>query len=47
LLVPKVVSTFLIAGVGTWVTEKVIVPRLRSYEGGAAAEGEELRTPTS
>jgi aminobenzoyl-glutamate transport protein len=27
------VSTFLIAALGTWVTEKVVVPRLGSYEG--------------
>ncbi len=27
------VSTFLIAGVGTWVTEKIVVPRLGDYEG--------------
>lgn len=27
------VSTFLIAGLGTWVTEKIIVPRLGKYEG--------------
>ena len=28
-----VVSTFLVAGVGTWVTERVIVPRLGEWEG--------------
>ena len=38
-----VVSTFLIAAVGTWVTEKVIIPRLGRYEGEAVGEGEELR----
>lgn len=27
------VSTFLIAGLGTWVTEKVVIPRLGEYEG--------------
>ena len=26
-----VVSTFIIAGVGTWITEKIVVPRLGSY----------------
>jgi aminobenzoyl-glutamate transport protein len=33
-----VVSTFLIAGVGTWVTERIIVPRLGKYEGGEKAD---------
>jgi len=42
-----VVSTFLIAGVGTWVTEKVIIPRLGEYKGAAVAEGEELRALTA
>jgi len=28
-------STFLIAGAGTWVTEKIVQPRLGSYEGEA------------
>ena len=42
-----VVSTFLIAGVGTWVTEKVIVPRLGEYQGAAATEDEELRSLTA
>ncbi len=28
-----VVSTFLIAGIGTWVTEKVIAPRFSTYQG--------------
>lgn len=32
-----VVSTFVIAGAGTWVTEKVVVPRLGEYESDAAA----------
>lgn len=27
------VSTFLIAGLGTWVTEKIVVPRLGTYSG--------------
>jgi len=30
-----VVSTFLIAAVGTWVTEKLVEPRLGPYEGSA------------
>jgi aminobenzoyl-glutamate transport protein len=42
-----VVSTFLIAGVGTWVTEKLIVPRLGAYEGSTEAEAEELRELTA
>jgi aminobenzoyl-glutamate transport protein len=42
-----VVSTFLIAGVGTWVTEKVIVPRLGKYEGAAPTEEEELKPLTA
>jgi aminobenzoyl-glutamate transport protein len=37
------VSTFLIAAAGTWVTEKLVEPRLGPYEGGASAEGDELR----
>jgi aminobenzoyl-glutamate transport protein len=41
------VSTFLIATVGTWVTEKVVEPRLGPYTGAAAAEGEELRDLTA
>jgi aminobenzoyl-glutamate transport protein len=32
------VSTFIIAAVGTWVTEKIVEPRLGKYEGGAAPE---------
>lgn len=28
-----VVSTFLIAGAGTWVTERIVIPRLGPYEG--------------
>ena len=41
-----VVSTFLIAGVGTWVTEKIVVPRLGDYEGESPAEGDELKKLT-
>ncbi|MDP2188750.1 MAG: AbgT family transporter [Sphingobacteriaceae bacterium] len=32
------VSTFLIAGLGTWVTEKIVVPRLGEYTGDEKAE---------
>ncbi len=28
-----IVSTFLIAGIGTWVTEKIVLPRLGEYSG--------------
>ena len=35
-----VVSTFIIAGAGTWVTERVVIPRLGPYEGSAENEGE-------
>ncbi len=38
------VSTFFVAGVGTWVTEKVVVPRLGKFEGDVKAE--EIRTLT-
>ena len=41
-----VVSTFLIAAAGTWVTEKIVIPRLGDYEGEAAAATEELRDLT-
>jgi aminobenzoyl-glutamate transport protein len=33
-----VVSTFFIAAAGTWVTEKIVVPRLGEYKGGAKPE---------
>ncbi len=36
-----VVSTFLIAVVGTWVTERIVVPRLGAYDGPAATATEE------
>ncbi len=42
-----VVSTFLIAAVGTWVTEKIIVPRLGDYEGEAPADSDELERVTA
>jgi len=32
------VSTFFIAAIGTWVTEKIVVPRLGDYKGDALAE---------
>ncbi len=32
------VSTFLIAGLGTWVTEKIVIPRLGEYHGSEKAE---------
>jgi aminobenzoyl-glutamate transport protein len=39
-----VVSTFLIAAVGTWVTEKIVEPRLGQYTGpGAKAGADEMR----
>jgi aminobenzoyl-glutamate transport protein len=36
------VSTFLIAALGTWVTEKIVVPRLGDYEGEHHDHGNEL-----
>lgn len=39
------VSTFLIAGVGTWVTEKIVAPRLGKYEGNV--ESEEIQRLTT
>lgn len=38
------VSTFLIAGLGTWVTERVVVPRLGAYSG--EEKPEEIRSAT-
>ena len=40
-----VVSTLLITVAGTWVTEKLVVPRLGEYSGDA--EGEEIRALTA
>lgn len=37
-----VVSTFVIAVVGTWVTEKIVVPRLGAFEGAVVTEDEEF-----
>ncbi len=42
-----VVSTFLVSGAGTWVSVKVVEPRLGTYEGDQIAEGDELRSLTS
>jgi aminobenzoyl-glutamate transport protein len=42
-----VVSVFLIAAIGTWVTEKLVVPRLGAYEGASDVEGEELHALTA
>jgi aminobenzoyl-glutamate transport protein len=39
------VSTFLIAGLGTWVTERVVIPRLGEYTGDERPE--ELRNATT
>jgi aminobenzoyl-glutamate transport protein len=39
------VSTFLIAGLGTWVTERVVIPRLGEYTGDERPE--ELRNATA
>jgi aminobenzoyl-glutamate transport protein len=41
------VSTFLIAAAGTWVTERIVAPRLGPWEGAAAAPDEEIRPLTS
>jgi aminobenzoyl-glutamate transport protein len=37
-----IVSTFFIAAAGTWVTEKIVVPRLGSYKGKAEVESDEM-----
>jgi aminobenzoyl-glutamate transport protein len=39
------VSTFIIAVAGTWVTEKIVIPRLGNYKG--KAEAEEIKDLTS
>ena len=39
------VSTFFIAGAGTWVTERIVVPRLGAYSGSEKAEGLRDLTP--
>jgi aminobenzoyl-glutamate transport protein len=40
-----VVSTFLIAILGTWVTERLVAPRFGAYEGGAQGQQLEGLTP--
>jgi len=40
------VSTFVIAALGTWVTEKIVVPRLGTYLGSVEQEDGELRPLT-
>jgi aminobenzoyl-glutamate transport protein len=42
-----VVSTFVVAAIGTWVSVKVVEPRLGPYEGAEVAEGDELRPLTT
>lgn len=37
------VSTFVITAVGTWVTERVVVPRLGEWKGEVEGDAEELR----
>lgn len=39
------VSTFFLAAVGTWITEKLIIPRLGKYEGSEKAEELKQLTP--
>ena len=41
------VSTFLIAGLGTWVTEKIVAPRLGAYEGSASDQLGEMKPLTA
>jgi aminobenzoyl-glutamate transport protein len=40
-----VVSTFVVAAAGTWVTEKIVVPRLGEYEGDEKADNIKELTP--
>lgn len=43
-----IVSTFFIAAAGTWVTEKIVVPRLGAYQGGGeGGDGAEDMGPLS
>jgi aminobenzoyl-glutamate transport protein len=42
-----VVSTFIISAVGTWVTERIVVPRLGDYEGEVSTDGNELQKLTA
>lgn len=39
------VSTFFLAGIGTWITEKLVIPRLGKYEGSEKAEELKKLTP--
>jgi aminobenzoyl-glutamate transport protein len=39
------VSTFFLAALGTWVTEKIVIPRLGKYEGDEKADSLERLTP--
>ncbi|MEN8008659.1 MAG: AbgT family transporter, partial [Candidatus Krumholzibacteriota bacterium] len=41
------VSTFIIAALGTWVTEKIVVPRLGQYYGDRPDQSEDLEPLTS
>ncbi len=41
------VSTFIIAALGTWVTEKIVVPRLGAYKGQTEEQSEDLEPLTS
>jgi aminobenzoyl-glutamate transport protein len=41
------VSTFLITGAGTWVTEKLVEPRLGKYAGAAEKADEDIQTLTA
>ena len=40
-------ETFVVAAIGTWVSVKVVEPRLGPYEGAEVAEGDELRPLTT
>lgn len=42
-----VVSTFLVAAAGTWISVKIVEPRLGPYEGTEVAEGDALRPLTA
>lgn len=41
------VSTFMLTAVGTWVTERVVVPRLGEWKGDGDGEAEELHALTA
>jgi aminobenzoyl-glutamate transport protein len=38
-----VVSTFLVTGIGGWVAEKLVAPRLGEWQGEGAGDADELR----